>query len=373
MNAFCNTVLTGVVCLVLAGSAGAVSNKNRIAAPNTEPLVSHTLIQESGWRYNWQISLPLKKGETIERLNVFGSNLFAITSSNVLFCVDRQSGRVRSLTQIGTPGLPVSSPTYYEGHVGYVVGNAVKVFDPRSGTIIFERAFPQIGSSKGGLTRNSKYLYVAGSDNRLHVINVDGYWQQFEASAQNDAPIVSVVATENIVVFATLAGNVVGMSADAPRRLWQFDATGDIQGQVRLDGDAVYFGSEDSKLYKLNLGTGKLMWSSPFHSGGPIRSSLTVGSELVYVYNDLNGMYGVHKETGKAAWQAPSGRQMVCETPSRSFVFADAGVIKVMDNAAGRELYSVNFANVSRTAQNTDSPVMFLGDATGRVMSITVN
>jgi outer membrane protein assembly factor BamB len=114
------------------------------------------------------------------------------------------------------------------------------------------------------------------------------------------------------------------------------------------------------------------MWSSPFHSGGPIRNGLTVGSDLVYIHNDLSGVYGVNKETGKAVWQVPSGRTMVCETQSRAFVFADAGLIKVMDNNTGRELYSVNFAEVSHTAQNTDSPVMFLGDATGRLLSITV-
>lgn len=372
MRAICQTALSGLVCLMLAGSAEAMSNKTKTAAPVTAPLVSHTLIQESGWDYNWQINVPLKKGEKVEQLEVFGPDLFAITSSNILFCINQQSGRVRSFIQIGAPGLPVSSPTYYEGKVGFIVGNAVKVFDPKSGTVIFERAFPAIGSSKGGLARNSKYLYVAGSDNRLHVINVDGYWQQFEASAQNDAPIMSVVALEDIVIFATQAGNVVGMSADAPKRLWQFDATGDIEGQVRLDDGTVYFGSEDSKLYKLNVRTGRLLWASPFHSGGPIRNGLIIGRDVVYVHNDLNGMYGVNKETGKAVWQVPSGQHVVCETESRAFVFADAGLIKVMDNNTGQELYSVNFAEVSHTAQNTDSPVMFLGDATGRLMSITV-
>jgi len=372
MRALSRAALTCLLCLLAIGSAEARSNKSRIEPPTTEPLVSHKLIQESGWTYNWQINVPLKTGEAIERLSVFGPNLLAITNSNMLFCIDQKSGRVRSFVQIGTPGLPVSRPTYYQENVGYIVGNEVKVFDPKTGTIIFERAFPQIGSSKGGLARNSKYLYVAGSDNRLHVINVDGFWQQFEASAQNDAPIMSVSATEDMVVFATVTGNVVGMSADAPKRLWQFDATGDIQGQVRLEEGAVYFGSDDSKLYKLDVQSGKLMWSSPFHSGGPIRNGVTVGNEVVYVYNDLNGVYGVNKETGKAIWQVPSGQSMICETEGKAFVFADAGLVKVMDNSTGRELYSVNFADVFRIAQNTDSPVMFLGDATGRLMSIGV-
>jgi hypothetical protein len=133
MKAVCKTALTGLLCLALAGSAEATSKKIRIEPPVTKPLVSHTLIQESGWDYQWQINVPLKKGESIDRINVFGSNLFVVTSSNLLFCIDQASGRVRSFTQLGTPGLPVSSPTQYEGRIGYIVGNEIKMFDPKSG------------------------------------------------------------------------------------------------------------------------------------------------------------------------------------------------------------------------------------------------
>jgi outer membrane protein assembly factor BamB len=366
-------LLNVFICLCLLGPAFGLSNKTEIPAPSTTtPLVSHTLIQEAGWTYNWQINLPLKTGETIDRLTVFADRVFAVTSTNMLFCVDCKTGRTRSLLQIGRPGLPVSHPTAYENKIGFIVGNEVMVFDISSGTITFRKKFPQIGNSQGALARNKTHLFLAGSDNRLHAINIDGFWQEFEASADNDSAIMSLAATDTLVVFTTQAGNVIGMSAARPKKEWQFDATGGIQGQVVLDDQSVYFGSEDSKLYKLSLTRGTLQWPTPFHSGGPIRNGLVIGQQVVYLYNDLNGLYGVDKETGKAIWQVSSGKAMICETESKAYVFAVPGLLKVMDNKTGRELYSMNFTEVTRTAQNRFSPVMYLGDASGRLMSVTV-
>ncbi|MCE5186462.1 MAG: PQQ-like beta-propeller repeat protein [Planctomycetaceae bacterium] len=350
----------------------AESNKTPIAAPSAAPLVSPSLVRDAGWKLDWQINLPLKENETIDQVSKFGSYLYVRTSTNLLFCLDPQTGRTRSFLQLGPSGLPVSSPVLYDEDAWFIIGNEVLVFDPATGVVTFRKRFPQIGNNEGGLARNTTHLFVAGSDRRLHAFNVDGYWQEFMASADNDSIIVSIVATDDIVAFATEAGNVVGMSAAGPQKMWQFDATGGIRGRLRLDDIAIYFGSEDSKLYKLDLKTGALLWPSAFHSGGPIRDGVTLGKQMVYVYNDLNGMYGVNKETGKAVWQIPSGRTLLCETDTKAFIFADAGLVKVMDNQKGQELYSMNFTEVTRMAVNPAGSVMFVGDARGRLASITV-
>ena len=339
----------------------------------TPPLLSTELIQEAGWTYNWQMNLPLKPGEKISRLNVMGAHVYVMTDTNVLFCIVREEGRVKSVSQLSPSRLPVSRPYFYEGQIWFIVGNQMMVFDPAIGDFIMEKSFPRVGSSpKGGLARNNNYIYICGSDNRLHAINTDGYWRQFIATADNDSPIVSVIATDDIAVFATQAGNVIGMSPNEAEKLWQYDVTGPIKSQLVLDGDYVYVGSLDSKLYKLGLSGGKLAWKSPFHSGAPIRDTFIVGSEIVYLYNPLNGFYGVNTQTGQAVWQIVSGEGMICETPEKGFVYARPGVLKVMDNKTGKELYSVNFSSVERYAANTTDAVMYLSDTKGRLMSVTV-
>jgi outer membrane protein assembly factor BamB len=356
----------------LLGRAGAAGAKSEYVAENTLPLVSPELIQEAGWTSNWQLHLPLKQHEQIDRMAVLGPDLFLMTNSNVMFCIDRETGRTRFTKQFSTSRLPVQKPFYYGNQYWFMVGSEMLVFDPAAGDFVIKEKIDRLGSgARCGLARNEKFIYVSGSDNRLHAINVDGFWQQFTATADNDSAIVSVVATDEIVVFATQAGNVVGMNPDKPEKRWQFDATGEIKGQLVFDADDIYVGSFDTKLYKLSL-NGKLLWKSPFHSGAPIRDSFVVGRDVIYLYNELNGLYGISKQTGKAVWRVPSGRAMICETPDKGFVFVASGIVKVMDNRTGKERVSVNFSGVQQYAMNTTDSTMYVADHQGRLMSITV-
>jgi outer membrane protein assembly factor BamB len=360
-----------IILMVLFGWAGAAGAKSESTAQDTLPLVSPELIQEAGWTNNWQLNLPLKQHEQIDRMAVLGPDLLLMTDSNVMFCIDRETGRTRFTKQLSASRLPVQKPFFYDNQYWFVVGSEMLVFAPAVGDFVIKEKIDRIGSgAKCGLARNKDFIYISGSDNRLHAINVDGFWQQFTATADNDSAIVSVVATDEIVVFATQAGNVVGMNPTKPEKRWQFDTTGEIKGQLVLDGKDIYVGSFDTKLYKLSL-EGKLLWSAPFHSGAPIRDSFTVGSDVIYLYNEMNGLYGINKQTGKAIWQVPSGKAMICETAEKGFVFVTPGIVKVMDNRAGKELYSVNFSGVQQYAMNTTDSTMYVADTKGRLMSIT--
>lgn len=362
--------LTGI--MLFCGLATARTDSN-YATRDDSALVSAELIREAGWTHNWQISLPLKRGEKITRLNVMGPRLYAMTDTNVLFCIDRKEGRVQCSSQLSASQLPVCKPFYYGDKFWFIVGSEMLVFDPSVGDFTIKEKFPRVGSSaECGLARNKDFVYISGSDNRLHAFHTDGFWQKFTATADNDSPIVSVLATDDIVVFATKTGNVVGMSPNEADKIWQYDVTGEIKGQLVLDGENVYVGSLDSKLYKIDLSDGKLVWSSPFHSGAPIRDTFAIGADTVYLYNALNGLYGVNKKTGKSVWQVTSGEGMICETPQKGFVFASPGIVKVMDNKTGDELYSVNFSSVQRHAVNTTDAVMYLADTKGRLISVTV-
>jgi len=356
---------------VLFGWNGAAAAKSEYMAQNTIPLVSQELIQEAGWKYNWQMNLPLKQHEQIDRMAVLGSDLLLMTDSNVMFCIDRETGQTRFTKQLSASRLPVQKPFYYDKKYWFIVGSEMLVFDPVAGDFTIKEKFSRIGTGANcGLARNKEFIYISGSDNRLHAINVDGFWQQFTATADNDSAIVSVVATDEIVVFATQAGNVVGMNPAKAEKLWQFDTTGEIKGQLVFDDNDIYVGSFDTKLYKLSL-KGQLLWEAPFHSGAPIRDSFTVGGNVIYLYNELNGLYGINKQTGNAIWQVPLGKAMICETPEKGFVFVAPGIVKVMDNRTGKELYSVNFSGVQQYAMNTTDSTMYVADNKGRLMSIT--
>ncbi len=366
-----------VVCLMLLvclpAGIFAADQELQFRQPLTAELVPHALIRDAGWTYNWQLNLPIKTREQIDSLFIFAEYLYVLTDTNILFCVDRKQGRTLCSVRLCSERLPVCAPLYYKGQLGFISGNQMNIFDPSTGLLQKREVFEQVGDTfKCALARNSEYVYVAGSDRRLHVLSTDGFWQAFTATADNDSMINSVLATDSIVVFSTQAGNIVGMQPDVAKKIWQYDTTGEIQAGIIQDDDYLYVPSMDAKLYKLTMETGMPAWPLPFYAGAPVLDSVVVGKDVVYLYNDLNGLYAINKDDGKATWNIPNGQNIVCESGNKAFAFARPGVLKVMDNASGKEMYSVNFNQVRRYAKNTADSTMYLADTDGRLMSISV-
>jgi hypothetical protein len=61
------------------------------------------------------------------------------------------------------------------------------------------------------------------------------------------------------------------------------------------------------------------------------------------------------------------GVELLAETGGRAYVITNAGTLTVMDNMAGKKLYSVNFRQVSRYAANTADSKIYVADEIGRI------
>ena len=162
------------------------------------------------------------------------------------------------------------------------------------------------GFGKGsvcGIDLNSKYLFVVGTDKKLHAL-VDGeYWQKFSASADNDSLINSMVADDELIVFATELGNIVRISSDSPAKKWQFDIPGTIKAPIVRDGDSIYVGSQNTKLYKIDINTGQKAWPVDFQTGAVLSKPAIIGKKVVYQCAGDKGLYAIDKEKGQKIWQ----------------------------------------------------------------------
>lgn len=338
-----------------------------------DELISPALIDRAGWTWNWQTHLPVRANEAVDRMMVFDDNLYVLTDSNVLFCVDRTTGTMRFMLSLSSRDLPVCSPIYRENKLWFLVGSEMVVVDPWAGTIAERQSFARIGNTfECGLAMNDDYIYISGSDNRLHAFSRDGYWRAFMATADDDAPIVSLAATNEQVLFAVRSGSVVAMAYNRPLKVWQFDTTGSIQAELVERDGMVYIGSRDAKLYKLNARRGRSAWAMPFYAGERLNTPVVLGRSVVYLPAGTMGVYGIDQTSGQAVWHAPDGIGVLTETATQAFVLSRPGVLNVMDNTTGRELYRVNFSQVKRFAAMMDEPRLYVADKAGRVAAITV-
>src|SRR6267378_3779532 len=77
-----------------------------------------------------------------------------------------------------------------------------------------------------------------------------------------------------------LTGVATGALPDKPALLWSFKTGGPVKSSAAIVDGRVFIGSENSKLYALNLADGKKLWEFP--ADGPIESSPLVLDGKVY-------------------------------------------------------------------------------------------
>jgi len=342
-------------------------------SPASTPLVARDLLEAVGLTAQWQLRLPVKPDEKLDRLFVFDAYLYAITDRNYLFCIDRQEGRVRFGIALAKAGLPVCDPALYDGKLWLLVGNSLLVLDPLAGRIEQSRRLPRLGpSAVCSFARNADSLYVPGSDGRVHVLAADEYYQRFSVTPDDDSLVTSVLVDEALLWFTTEAGSVVCVDASGPQKKWQYDMLGGISAPLVRDGAWVYASCEDTKLYKLDAETGQNGWKADFQAGAPLKTSAVAGKRLVYQYAGAKGLYAVDKESGRAVWNLPRGVGVLTEAGSRAFVYELPGMLNVMDNSTGKSACTVNLAAVTRYASFLGEPTMYVADETGRVVNIVV-
>ena len=60
------------------------------------------------------------------------------------------------------------------------------------------------------------------------------------------------------------------------------------------------FGSDDGRLYAVDIKTGEKLWE--FETGRQIRSSPLVADGIIYFGNDAKTLYALNVETGEEIW-----------------------------------------------------------------------
>ncbi len=326
-------------------------------------LVGDSAVAGTELKILWQYNIPLRDGETLGQLMIFGGRLYGVSDRNYLTCLDRKDGRVIFSSFIASAGLPVSRLGQYKDVLITVIGNKLVEINPEFGT---ERSrMDVVYGVTCPVVRNESYFYVGGADKRVHALRSKDKVQVFEVAAKNNSAIVSIVADDKFVVFGTDAGNVISILPDRPRKLWQFDVPGRIAGELVRDGNWLLLASEDTRLYKLDIIRGKMAWA--YQTEAILDRAPQVGKSVVYQYVRDVGLTAIDKDKGTLLWQVSGGCGMVAEAGDRAYVMTGAGTLVVMDNSRRKQLYVVAPGGASRYATNTLDSKIYVADETGRL------
>ena len=361
-----------VSLLFLSLTAGCISVQTgtdsslRSAALQPDWLVSSQLLEQARLKMLWQNEMPFRADESLEKLFIVGNRIYVLSDRNLLLSLNRENGGVVFSRFIAPAGIPAVGLDLYNDELISVIGNRLVEIDPETG---IERKAKALESGVVcPVVRNSSFFYISWPDKRLHALNADNKLQVFEVTADNDSMITSVIADEEFVVLGTDEGNVIGITPDGPKKLWQFDAPGAITGPIVRDRRQLFFASKDTNVYRIDIvnpTTIDLVWKYQIPSI-PLEAP-RVTRRVVYQYAPAKGLVAIDKQRGTLLWLLPQGVDLLAEADGKAFVFTNDKTLAVMDNTRKKLLYTVNFAEVSIYTANTKDSKIYIADKRGRI------
>lgn len=328
--------------------------------------ISKDLLDHAGLTLVWQNTLPVRKGETFDTMQLLGERLYVLSNRNYAWSLDRNTGKFVFSRALAPAGFAILGWELFADHLISVIDSRVVELDVNSGA---ERHVTDLGLSiVAPPARNDQFFYISASDARLHAYRAQDMVELFKVAAENDSLITTVLADEQTVVFGTNAGNLIGITANGPRKLWEFKAVDAIAGPVVRDGNAFFFADKDMSVYRLDVDAPpkvNLTWK--FQAEGILDRAPVVTRDVVYQYAPGRGVAAIDKESGKAVWALREGVDLLAEAAGKAYVTTNQKTLTVMDNASGRRLYWVNFASVVNHATNTVDGKIYVADAQGHV------
>jgi len=199
-----------------------------------------------------------------------------------------------------------------------------------------------------GATIVDDTLFVASIEGRLVALNTsDGsrLWPDSVLGSSESKSKVAIYGTPavegELVYLGGYNGKVYAVTASSGAVRWVYPREGSLEpiiGGVVVSQGNVYFGCSDEKLYTLEAATGDRV-REPFQTGDKIWSTPTIDGETIYVTSLDNRLYALNTADGSERWQFEAGGSVI----STPLVYDNTVYIGAFDG----HFYAVDAANGS--------------------------
>jgi outer membrane protein assembly factor BamB len=183
-------------------------------------------------------------------------------------------------------GGSLTAPTYADGRVflGLTDGaGGIICINSSTGAEVWTQPTSPIFVTSSPLV-DKGIVYVGMTDNYTRAFNSTTGYYKWEY--KTDGSIYSSPAMNGDILFfgsddAKLYA--LNVSGPTPVQLWNFTANSAIRSTPAVDGGRVFFGSDNCVLYALNETTGELLWSWSTTTASRMRNGVAVAGNIVYV------------------------------------------------------------------------------------------
>ncbi|MWV38680.1 PQQ-binding-like beta-propeller repeat protein [Natrialba sp. INN-245] len=237
-------------------------------------------------------------GRFVSSPAVVDGTVYAGCRDGYLYAVDSQTGSTEWAVELNMRATP--SPTVIDGIVyasSHGVPDKMHALEADSGEQLWEEELDNSTHSPAPYgseiyTYHSGRLIGLDRDSGSSSVLFEGYRQTPDAPAIKDG-----------VLFGGGRRSIVAHDLTRDEIKWEFEnKNGEYMstGSPAVQGESLYVGAGDGKLYSINADDGVEEWS--FETEGPLSFGPAVSENTVFISGFDGHLYAINTETGQKRW-----------------------------------------------------------------------
>jgi len=112
-----------------------------------------------------------------------------------------------------------------------------------------------------------------------------------------------ITVHDGVVYFGTLNNYTYAINASTSYFLWRYQTGGSVYSSPAVDDDLLCFGSDDGKVYALNISGSAAILKWNFTADGAVRCAPTIYDNKVFFGSNNATFFAVDEETGYLVWK----------------------------------------------------------------------
>jgi outer membrane protein assembly factor BamB len=355
------------------GGCGAWGNKEQSGNLTPQAVPANSFVRA------WGNDLKLAK-DPIDEMYLRGDTLFVYTNKHLVYAIDRSGGNTRYLAEPQVSGGVLRPPLPNGEYVIYPSGSTIDILTNRgrpARTIELDK--PVRSGAVGDGTKN---IYI-GLDHyegagTVAKVDISKPYKVVEWELMTEAAVTPTPALHKRVLYVGSEDGRMIAVTDERGQVWSLEGKGWFQTQgkfvsdIKADDTGVYASNTDSKLYCLELLTGKIRWQ--YWGSAPLKTAPIVTQTMVYQYVPGQGIVGLDKMQGefnrKPRWVVKNATQMLSEDQQNVYLRGRDNRLLAVDKQSGQVVFQSKSKGYEKFATNADDAIIYAATKEGRVAAI---